>query len=269
MTVENCPSSLEPTLPLFLNTMRQSTFPLKVLLEKCPCDYKHNMNLLAPCPTVSASHFESEWETPQALWLWQSLDAKWRSPFLPRTAKTGNLPLRVRGRQGTALAAPWVEGQEKETSFLGLARREGDEMKRWGWCKNGLYYPADSPSLRPPGEGGHTSSGAVGSERPAVLCLGPKPNSRCPPEKGGSSGPCSHSASLPRQRRLGKKREENGRQAQRGTRPRPSPGPRAATGQSGGRRSRVQRARLSRATPPCPSWASPPLLPAAVPALHD
>lgn len=73
MTVENCPSSLEPTLPLFLNTMRQSTFPLKVLLEKCPCDYKHNMDLLlAPCPTVSASHFESEWETPQALWLWQS-----------------------------------------------------------------------------------------------------------------------------------------------------------------------------------------------------
>lgn len=107
-----------------------------------------------------------------------------------------------RGLEGTVLAALWVEGQEKEKNFLlRLTRRGGRKRgkERVGVVQEqsvSLLTPRDSPGLRPPQEGGHTSTRVAGSERRAVPCLGSRPNSRCPPGAGGNARLRPHPTSL-------------------------------------------------------------------------
>lgn len=108
--------------------------------------------LLAPCPTVSASHFESEWETPQALWLWQSgrqvaisisaTDSQDREPSSQGERTAGNCV-------GSSLG--WGAG--KGNFLLGLGEERGRRnekvgvVQEWSLLPRGLAKP-------PPARGG-------------------------------------------------------------------------------------------------------------------
>lgn len=203
-------------------------------------------------------------QTPCFPWPWQSLDTKWRSPFLSRTAKARDCPFMEReGWRGTVLAALWVEGQEKETSFLESMGRARERKGRGGGgarinspclcCRAGTR----KASSRPARSHQHPRRGVRKAE---VLCVSSRPNSRCPHGAGGNSRSRLHRASLPGKRRLGWRGTENDSQARRGTRPRPSPGPPAAAGLPCGRRDWVWRA-LPRAgrsgVPSLAPWAPP------------
>ena len=96
-----------------------------------------------------------------------------------------------RGLEGIVLAALWIQGQEKETSFLDSAGRVRETKGKGGGGARKVCLSVtarDSQGSRPPREGGHTSTVAVGPERPAVLCLGAGPNSKCPSEAGEALG---------------------------------------------------------------------------------
>lgn len=133
--------------------------------------------LLRPTALLPVIPISKMSENPQIPWPWQSLDANWRSPFRPRTGKPRGCPLRRREGEraaGNCAGSALGWGQEKETSFLGSARRvRGRKGKGGGGARMvGLSYSADPPGLRPPREGGHTSTGVVGLGRPAALSLG-------------------------------------------------------------------------------------------------
>lgn len=119
-----------------------------------------------------------------------------------------------RGLEGTVLAALWVEGQEKEKNFLlRLTRRGGRKRgkERVGVVQEqfvSLLPPRDSRGLRPPQEGGHTSS-RVGVRKAG----GAVPRLEAEPKVSSRGGRRRQAPSPPhlafRERRLGRRGTEN------------------------------------------------------------
>lgn len=145
----------------------------------------------SPCPTAGASHFENEWEPPNSR-LPKALAEYVRQLAISispadRLSPATVLPQGERGLEGTVLAALWVQGQEKETSFLDSAGRVRETKGKGGGGARRVRLQGP----RQPREGGHTSTVVVGPERRAVLCLGPGPNSGCPSGAGDGPGPVS------------------------------------------------------------------------------
>lgn len=107
----------------------------------------------SPCPTAGASHFENEWEPPNSR-LPKALAEYVRQLAISispadRLSPATVLPQGERGLEGTVLAALWVQGQEKETSFLDSAGRVRETKgKGGGWCPKG---PSSGPSPAPGG----------------------------------------------------------------------------------------------------------------------
>lgn len=211
MTMENCPSSLD--WYFFAESRERAKFPpLKAYLKhKTLTCVRRVSPSPSPCPTAGASHFENEWEPPNSR-LPKALAEYVRQLAISispadRPSPATVLPQGERGLEGTVLAALWVQGQEKETSFLDSAGRVRETKgKGWGWCPKG---PSSGPSPVPGGRphqhrrrGARKEGGAV-SRPGAELWMSFR--------SGGRSRPRLHPVSLPEPRRLNGKGTENGR----------------------------------------------------------
>lgn len=160
------------------------------------------------------------------------------------------------------MAALWVQGQEKETSFLDSAGRVRETKgKGWGWCPKG---PSSGPSPVPGGRphqhrrrGARKEGGAV-SRPGAELWMSFR--------SGGRSRPRLHPVSLPEPRRLNGKGTENGRRTGGAPGRAHQPGHLPQACQPVGEAGCGERRRLRR--PPWPLSRAPPPLPPTPRYLH-